>query len=67
MSASPGSGCAGCRWKARLARCREVLGSDSAISAAVWALAALALLAVLAWFFACSPYGAPAAPVYAEF
>jgi len=32
-----------------------------------WGAAALALVAVLAWFFILSPYGAPAAPVYAEF
>ncbi|MDY4041631.1 MAG: hypothetical protein SOY67_05985 [Collinsella sp.] len=40
-------------------------GSWSAVLA--WAAAVLALMAVLAWFFILSPYGAPAAPVYAEF
>lgn len=40
-------------------------GSWSA--ALAWAAAVLALTAVLAWFFILSPYGASAAPVYAEF
>lgn len=41
--------------------------SDAMTAAAAWCLAALALAAVLAWFFVWSPFGAPAAPVYAEF
>lgn len=41
--------------------------SDATSAALAW-LAAIALCAgVLAWFFVASPYGAPAAPVYAEF
>ncbi|MBE6468434.1 MAG: hypothetical protein E7001_00330 [Coriobacteriaceae bacterium] len=40
-------------------------GSRSA--ALAWAASVLALIAVLVWFFILSPYGAPAAPVYAEF
>lgn len=36
-------------------------------AALAWGAAVLALAAVLAWFFILSPYGAPAAPVYAEF
>lgn len=39
----------------------------STSAAIAWALALAALAGVLAWFFICSPYGAPAAPVYAEF
>lgn len=49
------------------ARFREWFFSDATSAAVAWALAVLALAAVLAWFFALSPYGAPAAPVYAEF
>lgn len=38
------------------------------LSAAIaWMLLVVALALVLAWFFVCSPYGTPAAPVYAEF
>ena len=49
------------------ARFREWFFSNTTFAAVAWALAVLALAAVLAWFFALSPYGAPAAPVYAEF
>lgn len=49
------------------ARIREWFFSDATSAAVAWALAVLVLAAVLAWFFALSPYGAPAAPVYAEF
>lgn len=41
--------------------------SPAPSAAVAWFVLAFALLAVLAWFFLCSPYGAPAAPVYAEF
>lgn len=41
--------------------------SPSLSAAIAWSVLALGLGAVLAWFFVCSPYGAPAAPVYAEF
>ncbi|MBS6555055.1 hypothetical protein DWV48_04445 [Collinsella sp. AF08-23] len=38
------------------------------VSAAIaWTCALVALAALLVWFFICSPYGAPASPVYAEF
>ncbi|MBY4798148.1 hypothetical protein K6V98_07295 [Collinsella sp. AGMB00827] len=40
-------------------------GSWSA--ALAWAVLVVSLITVLAWFFIASPYGAPAAPVYAEF
>lgn len=55
-------------------RVREAYGrlcawffSDAMTAAVAWCLAALALAAVLVWFFVWSPFGAPAAPVYAEF
>lgn len=49
------------------ARVRTWFYSDATSAALAW-LAAIALCAgVLAWFFVASPYGAPAAPVYAEF
>lgn len=49
------------------ARVRTWFDSDATSAALAW-LAAIALCAgVLAWFFVSSPYGAPAAPVYAEF
>ena len=49
------------------ARVREWFLSDSWSSAAAWLVCALALMAVLAWFFVLSPYGVPATPVYAGF
>ena len=48
-------------------RLRAWFFSDAMTAAAAWCLAVLALVAVLAWFFVWSPFGAPAAPVYAEF
>ena len=41
--------------------------SDGPLAAVAWLVLALACMGVLAWFFILSPYGAPAAPVYAEF
>lgn len=41
--------------------------SDSWSAALAWMALACALAAVLVWFFVLSPYGAPAAPAYAEF
>lgn len=79
VAAHVGAGCAesgarGARVRLAWAGARRFVGcvrrelrTDSPVAAAAWALAALVLLAVLAWFFVCSPYGAPAAPVYAEF
>lgn len=49
------------------ARVRAWFFSDARSAALAWALAVLACAAVLAWFFLLSPYGKPAAPVYAEF
>lgn len=40
---------------------------DSWSAGLAWAAVVIALAAILAWFFIFSPYGAPAAPVYAEF
>lgn len=40
---------------------------ESWLATAAWVIAIMALAAVLAWFFVVSPYGAPAAPIYAEF
>lgn len=40
---------------------------DSRSAALAWAVIVIALAGVLVWFFAWSPYGAPAAPLYAEF
>ncbi|WP_193221349.1 hypothetical protein [Collinsella sp. AK_207A] len=40
---------------------------DSRSAALAWAVVVIALAGVLVWFFAWSPYGAPAAPLYAEF
>lgn len=54
-------------WEARFASVRAWFFGGSWTAAAAWALLVLALTAVLAWFFLLSPYGAPAAPVYAEF
>lgn len=41
--------------------------SDTASAALAWLAVIVLCACVLAWFFAVSPYGAPAAPVYAEF
>lgn len=41
--------------------------SGCASAAAAWFALAIACMAVLAWFFVFSPFGAPAGPVYAEF
>ncbi len=51
----------------RAAGVRTWFFSAAPSAAAAWFVLVLALLAVLAWFFLYSPYGAPAAPVYAEF
>ena len=55
-------------------RAREARGrlcawffSDAPGAAVAWGAAVILLCAVLAWFFLWSPFGAPAAPVYAEF
>lgn len=39
----------------------------SLTAALAWAALVLLLAAALFWFFAISPYGEPATPVYAEF
>lgn len=41
--------------------------SDAMSAALAWLVVIVLCACVLAWFFAVSPYGAPAAPVYAEF
>lgn len=46
---------------------REWFFSDARDAAVAWAAIVVVLSAVLVWFFAVSPYGAPAAPVYAAF
>lgn len=48
-------------------RVRAWFFSDSWGSAVAWLALALLMAAALAWFFILSPYGAPAAPAYAEF
>lgn len=48
-------------------RIRAWFFSDSTSAALAWCAAVVACVGVLMWFFVCSPYGAPAAPVYAEF
>lgn len=53
--------------RSRLDPVRAWFFSDSWSAALAWCALALALIAVLAWFFAASPYGAPAAPVYAAY
>ncbi|QWT17906.1 hypothetical protein KPC83_01785 [Collinsella sp. zg1085] len=40
---------------------------DSMSASIAWAVALVSLIALLVWFFIISPYGVPAAPVYAEF
>ena len=59
------------RMVARLSRVRAGIETwwygDSASAAIGWGIAIVLLAAVLVWFFVFSPYGAPAAPVYAEF
>lgn len=49
------------------ARVREWFFSASWSAAVAWLVCALALIAVLVWFFVFSPFGVPAAPVYAGF
>lgn len=49
------------------ARIRVWFFSDTRLAALAWALVVLACAVILAWFFLLSPYGKPAAPVYAEF
>lgn len=41
--------------------------SDATSAALAWLAVIVLCACVLAWFFAVSPYGAPAVPVYAEF
>ncbi|WP_195420414.1 hypothetical protein [Collinsella sp. D33t1_170424_A12] len=53
--------------KRALAPVRAWFFSDAWSAAAAWFALALALLAILAWYFVLSPYGAPAAPVYAAY
>lgn len=48
-------------------RIRTWFYSDETSAAVAWFAAVVVLVAVLGWFFALSPYGAPASPVYAEF
>lgn len=48
-------------------RVRTWFFSDGPLAAVAWLVLALACMGMLAWFFILSPYGAPAAPVYAEF
>ncbi len=49
------------------ARVRTWFYSDATSAALAWLVAIALCAGVLAWFFVASPYGAPAAPVYAEF
>lgn len=51
-------------WRSRMS---AWFRSDSTGAAVAWFVVILACAAVLVWFFILSPYGAPAAPVYAEF
>ncbi len=51
----------------RAEKLRTWFFSAAPSAAAAWFVLVVALVAVLAWFFLYSPYGAPAAPVYAEF
>lgn len=51
----------------RLEPVRDWFFSDSWSAAAAWLALAICLMAVLAWFFLLSPYGAPAEPVYAAY
>lgn len=55
------------RAHAAAAQVRTWFFSDVPTAAVAWCIAVLLLAAVLAWFFVWSPFGAPAAPVYAEF
>lgn len=50
-----------------LARVNAWFFSDAMSAALAWLAVIVLCACVLAWFFAVSPYGAPAAPVYAEF
>ena len=48
-------------------RVRDWFFSDRPSATLAWAMIAAVCIAILVWFFVWSPYGAPAAPIYAEF
>lgn len=48
-------------------RVRDWFFSDRPSATLAWAMIAAACIAILVWFFVWSPYGAPVAPIYAEF
>lgn len=51
----------------RLAPVRRWFFSNAWFAALAWFAIAIVLVAALGWFFVFSPYGAPAAPVYAAY